>query len=107
MSSSAFESDVYQARQEMPWAEIDLKYFLKILAQDTYDVPQPVSLSVVSRPSVSTRFWWVLTWFGEDGEERTMAAATLELCLWRAAVREKQLRDKAERRNVPGSEGVS
>lgn len=105
--SSMFETDVYQARQVIPWAEIDLKYFLQCLAQDTGDMPQPVTLSVLSRPSVSTRLWWVLTWTGEDGEERTMAAATLELCLWRAAVREKQLRDKAERRDVQGSEGVS
>ncbi|SRR6266567_1075746 len=104
--SSLFESEVYQARRAIPWAEIDLEYFLRDLARDSYDVPQPVSLSVISRPSVSSRFWWVLTWIGEDGEERTMAAATLELCLWRAAVREKQLREKSERRNMPGSEGV-
>jgi hypothetical protein len=105
--SSAFESDVYQIQQIIPWAEINLEYFLKCLARDTEDMPQPVTLSVLSRPSVSTRLWWVLTWVGEDGEERTIAAATLKLCLMRAAVREKQLWDKAERRDVPGSEGVS
>jgi hypothetical protein len=105
--SSMFETDVYQARQITPWANINLEYFLRDLARDSYDIPQPVSLSVVSRPSVSSRFWWVITWMSIDGEERTMAAATLELCLWRAAVREKQLRDKAELRNVPGSEAGS
>jgi hypothetical protein len=105
--SSLFETDVYQTRQITPWANINLEYFLRDLARDSYDIPQPVSLSVVSRPSVASRFWWVITWMSIDGEERTIAAATLELCLWRAAVREKQLRDKAERRNVPGSEGVS
>jgi hypothetical protein len=105
--SSAFESDVYQIQQIIPWAEIDLEYFLRDLARDSYDIPQSVSLSVVSRPSVASRFWWVITWMSIDGEERTMAAATLKLCLMRAAVREKELRDKAERRNVPGSEGVS
>lgn len=89
--SSLFDSTVYQARREMEWAEIDLDYFLKDLAGDDTQ-KRPVRLEVHARPSVRTRFWWTLTWHGVDGQEHQMSGETMQLCLWRAACREKQLR---------------
>lgn len=95
--TSLFESTVSVYRNAVPWATIDLPSFLKDIAQNSFEDAKLVTLSCLARPDVSSRFWWTLTWTSVDGEERTMAAATLELCLWRAAIREKQLKDKAER----------
>lgn len=98
--SSLFDTEVYQARRAIEWAEIDLDYFLKDLAGDD-EQKRPVRLEVHSRPSVRTRFWWMLTWIGADGEEHRMEGETMQLCLWRAAVREKKLREKTESQGKP------
>ena len=98
--TSLFDTEVYQARRAIEWAEIDLDYFLKDL---TGDDPQgrPAVLMVHSRPSVRTRFWWTLQWHGVDGEEHRTEGETMQLCLWRAAVREKKLREKLESAGQP------
>ena len=87
---SFFDSEVYEARNRFPWAEIDVGSLLRDLTQ--YD--QPVTFTVVPRPSVATRYWYSLEWTGEDGETYGASASTLELCLWRAAVRERNTRRK-------------
>lgn len=89
--TSLFDSSVYDARRAVEWAEIDLTYLMKDLAQSAEG---NVTLEVINRPAVSSRFWWRFTWTGADGEQHTQEAQTLGLCLWRVAIHEKKLRAK-------------
>ncbi|SRR6266566_7806820 len=92
--TSLFDTTVYQARRAVEWAEIDLEYFLKDIAINGQG---PATLGVHYRPDVSTRYWWTITWKSVDGEQHHMSAQTMQLCLWRAAIRERQIREKQEK----------
>jgi hypothetical protein len=87
---SMFESEVYAERNRIPWAEIDVEQCMREFTQYTTEV----KLEVMPRPSVASRFWWTLKWTGEDGQEYCAQAQTLQLCLWRAAVREVKTRKR-------------
>ena len=92
--TSLFDSMVYQTRRAVEWAEIDLEYFLKDIAMNGQG---PAKLEVRYRPDVASRYWFSIKWRSEDGEQHSEGAQTLQLCLWRAAIREKQIRERVER----------
>ncbi len=94
--TSLFDSTVYAARQFVEWAEIDLEYLLKDLATNGQG---PAKLEVHYRPDVASRHWWILRWRGQDGELHSESAQTLHLCLWRAAIREKHIRERIEKQS--------
>jgi len=92
--TSLFESRVYQREKHTPWARIDLIRFMKEMALSADK--ETVSLHVIYRPSVASRFWWVLSWIGPDGERYEAEAQHLDKCLWRAAEIQLQLEAKSK-----------
>jgi hypothetical protein len=94
---SLFESEVYAARNHTPWAAIKLAELMRDLATEGSDV----KLECAARPSVASRFWWTLSWTTEDGRRWLVDAQTLDLCLWRAAVREQKTRTEIEQARRP------
>lgn len=96
--SSLFESEVHAARRRIPWADINADELLQDLTQRADFSESEVTLTVHHRPDVASRFWYSLKWKGEDGTEYGVAAQSLQLCLWRAAVRERATREAAERK---------
>ena len=84
--SSMFETEVYQRERATPFTRISLTELMKTLAAEIPEGGDPeVTLTVRSRHSVSTGFWWALSWVDRNGDVRTMDAQTLEKCLWRVA----------------------
>lgn len=80
------DSGVYRARNTVPWARIDVGGLLQDLTQHD---EEEVRLTVRHRPSVLSRMWWTIHWTSENGLEYGVSAQTLQLCAWRAAVREQ------------------
>lgn len=91
--SSAFNSDVYATRRRYPWAEIEVG----ALMNDLTNYIGEVKLTCRPRKAVRTRLWWSCAWTDADGKERMTEGETLQLCLWRAALREMETRDQMER----------
>ena len=91
--SSLFDSEVYAARERIPWAEVSVEAFMSDAAANG-----EVKLEVFSRPSVSSRLWWSITWTDCDGKERGVSSQSLHLCLWRAAVVERRQLQKMRQR---------
>lgn len=81
--SSVFETEVYTARRRVRWADINVDDFLRELAGESREV----KLEVDYRPSVRTRTWYRLSWKDTDGQGYSVDGETLQLCLWRAAIR--------------------
>ncbi len=96
--TSMFESSVYQREHHTLWARVDLIMFMKDVALNADH--ETVGLSLVYRPSVASRFWWVLSWVGPDGERHEAEAQHLDKCLWRAAEIQCRLEAKAKREQV-------
>jgi hypothetical protein len=114
---SLFESQVYSERSRVPWAEIDLIHFAKEAAVSGSDADRKLpeaadaclrgrgfhsgqndfQLTVEYRPDVASRFWFSVQWTGEDGERHCSEAQEIELCLWRAAILETNLRERMKR----------
>lgn len=93
--STLFDSEVYAARNHTPWTTIKLAELMRDLATEGSDV----KLECEARPSVASRFWWRLSWTTEDGRRWLVDAQTLDLCLWRAAVREQKTRAELDSSN--------
>ena len=111
--SSLFDSQVYAERRRVPWAEIDLIQFAREVALSGSDADRKLpeaadaclrgrgfhsgqndfQLTVQYRPDVASRFWFSIEWTGEDGERHSVEAQEIELCLWRAAISELNLRE--------------
>jgi len=93
-----FESEVYQRETHTPFTRIDLIGFMKTMALDGSNFEKQqnheVTLSVVYRKSVATRFWWTLSWIGADGERHEQSGQELQKCLWRAVT--SQVKQEAE-----------
>jgi len=94
--SSLFDSRVYQRRNETPWAVMSLSAFMKEMAYSG-----KVSFSCVYRPSVASRQWYTIEWTDENGDRRIAEAQEWDLCLWRAAQTELQVRE--QRKTAEGS----
>ena len=90
--SSLFEPAVYQRENHTPWARVDLIRFMKDMALNGQD--ETVGLSLIHRPSVASRLWWVISWVGPDGVRHEAEAQMLDKCLWRAAEMETRLENK-------------
>lgn len=99
--TSLFDSAVYEARRAIEWAEIVPEDFLKDVVLNGQGL---ATLGCNYRPDVSTRFWWTIVWKSIDGEQHSASAQTMQLCLWRAAVREKQIREKVEKQDKTDQE---
>lgn len=87
--SSLFDSRVYQRRNETPWAVMSLSAFMKEMMYQG-----KITFSLQYRPSVASRQWYTLEWVGEDGEQHQTEAQEWDLCLWRAAQIELQVREQ-------------
>ena len=98
--SSLFDAEVNAARNHTPWSAIKLAELMRDLATEGADV----TLTCDARPSVASRFWWTLKWTTEDGRRWTADAQTLDLCLWRAAVREHKTRESLKPPQEPSGQ---
>jgi hypothetical protein len=114
---SLFDSTVYATRRAYPWAEIDLEQFAKEAALSGSDADSKLAaaadsclrgrayhsgendfrLSVQYRPEVASRFWFTVEWTGEDGERHEVSAQEFNLCMWRAAIAELEIRERVKR----------
>lgn len=87
--SSLFDSNVYQRRNETPWAEMSLSAFM-----DEMMFSGKVTFSCEYRPRVASRQWYTIEWIDEDGIQHSQCAQEWDLCLWRAAQIELQVREQ-------------
>ena len=107
--SSLFESKVRDRRNHTEWAMMGLSAFMRDMAVSGGSqaisgqerppeghVSYPVKLTCQYRHSVASRFWWSIEWTDEQGIERRAEAQELDLCLWRAAEIELQVREKGK-----------
>jgi len=85
--STLFDSEVNARRQGNDYLKPDLWYMLKVILSER-DGEATVTLAV--RPSVSSRFWWTITWPAEDGTRRSVSSERLDLAVWRAIVVEER-----------------
>ncbi len=90
--TSMFESEVYQNENRVPWTRIDLIRFMKDMALNGTD--GEVTLNLKSRPDVSSRHWWTISWIGPDEERYEQSSQYLDKCLWRAATAQMKLEEK-------------
>lgn len=114
---SLFDSQVYDARKRVPWAEIDLLQLAREAAMSGADADQKLpeaadtclhgrryysgkndfQLTVQYRGDVASRFWYTVEWTGEDGERHSVSAQEIDLCLWRVAISELNIRARIKR----------
>lgn len=87
--SSLFDSRVYQRRNETPWAVVSLSAFMREMM-----FQGKVTFSCGHRPSVASRQWYTIEWTDENGDRRIAEAQEWDLCLWRAAQIELQVREQ-------------
>ena len=110
--SSLFDSNVRDRRNHTEWAVMSLTAFMKDMAisggslaisgqerRPGEHVNCPVRLTCQYRHSVASRYWWTIEWADELGIEHRAEAQELDLCLWRAAEMELQVRKKEEKEN--------
>lgn len=86
---------VRERRNATPWASMNLHAFMHDMALNGQAL---VSLTCVYRPDVASRFWWTVEWTDEQGEKHEASAQELDLCLWRAAEKELQARQRIEKK---------
>jgi hypothetical protein len=86
--SSMFDSEVYQARKDNPFADISLLRFICHAVDNCTDENNVATLTCQYRHSVASRRWWTLSWLEmkADGtaEAKEVSAQEYQLCLWRA-----------------------
>lgn len=111
--TSMFESEVYENERRFPWAHISATHFMRDMALDAcvalpeagHQIERDIRLSVVYRHDVASRFWWTISWLGENGVRLEESGQELSKCLWRAATRQKNLEEAAKKKK--GAESVS
>lgn len=102
---SWFDSKVYERRRRNPWMTPGLISFAKDVLmneggrrflgnEETPD--QGVTLTIINRPDVASRFWYTLEWSAASGQRRSVSSQEYNLLMWRAAVTEQDARDEAE-----------
>ncbi len=94
--SSIFDSEVYAARRRCRWADINIDDFLRELTLENSDI----RLEVDPRSSVRTRVWYRLSWKAASGQGYGVDGESLQLCLWRAAIRQMKNEDEQARREL-------
>lgn len=85
--SSQFESEVTARRNGNDFLKPDVWYLLKTIVSER---DGEATVTVASRPSVSSRFWWTIRWPAEDGRPLSVSSERLELAAWRAIVIEER-----------------
>jgi len=85
--TSRFDSDVNSRRNATPWAVMSLSAFIQEMM-----FCGRVVFSCAYRPDMASRQWFILEWTGEDGNPHRAEAQQWDLCLWRAAQMELQVR---------------
>lgn len=98
--TSLFDSRVRDRRNHTEWATMSLSAFMKDMAISGGSGTEertncPVRLTCHYRASVASRYWWTIEWTDEQGEQHRAEAQELDLCLWRAAEIETQIRAKS------------
>lgn len=98
-----FDTEVYYKRQRALFTSPDIIGFMRTMSDNTqhFDsthaaMPEnkspEISLTVTSRPSVSSRLWWELKWVDVDGKPHCVCAQDLQLLGWRAIVMHENAR---------------
>lgn len=112
--SSMFDTNVYNRRQHTPWAAVNFMAFAKemtengaaadaklaeqegISLRNYHSAKNDFVLIVQPRPDVSSRFWFIAKWTGEDGRRHQVEAQYFDLCMWRAAQVELDIQKRLE-----------
>lgn len=90
---SMFDSIVYKKRQRNPMMSVNIMDFMKTMSRNSQRLNNEVeehypdiSLTICNRPSVSSGYWYTLTWIDEDGCRYIMQSQDMTLLGFRALV---------------------